>query len=70
MSSKFTNVQRKNYPAIEVYEGSDFMSVGVCGFGGTFNIHMAPDDALSLAEVLEAVALRVKAEQKAREVPA
>lgn len=70
MSSKFTNVQRKDGPAVEVYEGSNFMSIGVCGFGGTFNIHMAPDEALALAEVIEAVALRVKAEKEASEVPA
>ena len=68
--SKFTNVQRQGYPALEVYEGTNFMSLGMVGFGGTFNLHMTPDDALNLAEVLEAVALRVKAENEVNEVTA
>lgn len=64
--SKFTNVQRQQgYPALEVYEGNNFLSLGITGFGGTLDIHMKPDDALKLAKVLEAAAMRVKEQEQA-----
>ena len=50
--SKFTSIKRTGWPSVEVYDGATFISVGIVGIGGGFQIHLTPEQADELADVL------------------
>jgi hypothetical protein len=53
--SKFTLIDRGDWPAVEVYDGATFISVGIVGIGGGFQIHLTPEQADELGDVLRTI---------------